>query len=196
MPGNFFYAGVTAEELNTIPVPFNSIPTGSTFNVSSYQQIDTLVDKLVILAPPDESIQDQILLNTKLLMWERIKEYRTIKSLNSGVFCNGKWFNTDVISRTQYERYYTKAMALLATDNTATDATVLSTSIGPTYWKTMDNSFIPMTIGLIKLLMPAIENREAEVFYQAEVHRTLLWNSTDPANYDFSTGWPISFGDT
>ena len=196
MAANHFYVDVPPDLIAQIDLPVKISEVDGKSCIGSMDPIACLADYEVNVASPDLSIQQQVLLNTKQQVWENIKALRTDKSLNSGVLCDGKWFNTDVVSRTQYERYHSKATALLASDPTTTNSTVMRTAMGPTYWKTMDNTMVPMTVGLIMDLMTAIENHEAAVFYQAEFHKGMMWNSSNPGQYDYTTGWPPSYGDS
>jgi hypothetical protein len=130
----------------------------------------------------------------KLDKWEEIKVERLRRTIGTGVPVAGKWFQTDIVSRTQYLTLDNKAFKLAIAGSPGT--TILQTASGPVYWKTMDNSFIPITIQLIHDIVQALEDQEAAVFKQAETHKAIMEASASPSIYNFSTGWPPAFGET
>lgn len=106
-------------------------------------------------------------------MWERIKEKR-YNNLRSGVKVKsvGKWFHTNDESRTQY-----LGLGLLP----AIPENLM--------WKTMDNSFVPMTKQLLNELMISMLTAEQADFANAERHKAAMEASANPSEYDYSDGW-------
>ncbi|WP_245636570.1 DUF4376 domain-containing protein [Eikenella longinqua] len=110
-------------------------------------------------------------------MWERIKAKRA-DNLRHGVYIQsvGKWFHTDDNSRTQY-------LALAV-------RTKLPENL---LWKTMDNSFLPMTKELLGELLDQMMVDEQADFANAEKHRAAMLQADKPLEYDYSGGWTANF---
>jgi hypothetical protein len=151
------------------------------------------VDPTTIVAAHIAGFPARAALKVRNAKWEEIKKERLRRTVDCAVTVHSKGFVTDPVSRSQFERLGNKADKVIAAGGSPTD--VLTTSLGPVMWKTVDNSFVPMTVQLIHDILTAIENQEALVFYRAEVHRATMWASADPANYDFSAGWPAVYGE-
>jgi hypothetical protein len=110
--------------------------------------------------------------------WERIKAERDRRKLNGGYTAGGKWFHSDTFSRTQQ-------IGLV----------MLGASIpANTPWKTMDGSFVTMTQTLAGQVFAAAAAQDMATFHAAELHKAAMEASADPAAYDFSGGWPATFG--
>ena len=116
----------------------------------------------------------------KQIIWEEIKKERE-EVLKSGVkmIVNGeaKWFHTDIISQQSYDRardYLTKH-----------EDQHIS-------WKTMDNTFINMSLQNINDLLDHIFVTGQKIFQIAEEKRIQLNNLTDPNlinSFDIKSGW-------
>lgn len=105
--------------------------------------------------------------------WEAIKQKRHTIT-RGGVYVKSvkKWFHTDDSSRTQY-------LALQILPQLPPDLT----------WKTMDNSFVPMTKALLTELAMTILQAEQADFANAEKHRLAMLQAQNPLEYDYSKGW-------
>lgn len=125
-------------------------------------------------------------------MWERIKALRD-KRKSGGVLVNGKWFHTDTASRIQWlglDRDATKLLNAGAAPNT------IMQKLGQNIlWKTMDGSFVPVTVSLPDPVVEATGDLDAKVFAKAEQHRATMLVTTPPGAYDFTTGWPTVYGE-
>ena len=110
-------------------------------------------------------------------MWERIKAKRQ-DNLRHGVYVKsvGKWYHTDDASRTQYI-----ALGILP---------ALPSDLS---WKTMDNSFVPMTKAILQELMLAMLADEQADFANAERHRAAMLKADKPLDYDYSAGWTVNY---
>lgn len=110
-------------------------------------------------------------------MWERIKKKR-YDNLRNGVYVKSvdKWFHTDDNSRTQY-------IALAVMPKMREDL----------MWKTMDNSFLPMTKKLLEELMAQMLVDEQADFANAEKHKAAMEKADNPLGYDYSGGWTKTF---
>jgi hypothetical protein len=144
---------------------------------------------------PDETFSETIpeptLEDLKMQLWERIKAKRdAIKA--GGVKVGTKWYHTDTESRIQHLGLLEKAKAARAAGGT--DTTRLQALGQDIRWKTMDGSFIYLTAKLAEDIFAAVTDLDAATFAAAETHRAAMEAAPDPASYDFSTGWPATFG--
>lgn len=106
-------------------------------------------------------------------MWERIKAKRA-QSCHAGIYINSvkKWFHSDAESRMQY-----------------TFLRTLDKLPEKQLWKTMDNSFVPMTRELLDELTLKLIADEQHDFQNAERHKAAMLKAENPLEYDFSDGW-------
>ena len=132
-----------------------------------------LIDDKISIMPANKATQEERLLQTQELMWEKIKAYRHAVT-RGGVYIPSvkKWFHTDDSSRTQY-------LALQILPELPSDL----------MWKTMDNSFVKMDKALITELAMTILQAEQADFANAEKHRLAMLQAQNPLEYDYSTGW-------
>lgn len=122
--------------------------------------------------------------------WEEIKAKRgAIKA--GGVKVGTKWYHTDTDSRIQHLGLLEKARAARAAGGT--DVTRLQALGQDIKWKTMDGSFIYLTVKHAEDIFAAVADLDAAAFAAAETHRVAMEASADPAAYDFSVGWPATF---
>lgn len=108
-------------------------------------------------------------------MWELIKE-RRLQAVTSGVYVESvdKRFHTDEVSVTSYSTI----AGMIALDN-----------YEPVQWKTMDNTWILLTVPIFKELQTAISQKTNTNYAIAEQHKSVMMKSDNPLEYDFSTGW-------
>lgn len=108
-------------------------------------------------------------------IWELIKE-RRLQAVTSGVYVESvdKWFHTDEVSVTSYSTI----AGMIALDN-----------YDPVQWKTMDNTWILLTIPIFKELQTAMSQKTNANYAIAEQHKSDMMKSDNPLEYDFSTGW-------
>lgn len=134
---------------------------------------------------PAETLDD-----AKARAWEAIKAKRDqLKA--GGVKVGTKWYHTDTESRIQHLGLLEKARAARAAGGT--DATRLQALGQDIKWKTMDGSFIYLTVKHAEDIFAAVTDLDAAAFAAAETHRVAMEASADPAAYDFSVGWPATF---
>lgn len=123
-------------------------------------------------------------------IWDSIKSKRdAIKA--GGVKVGIKWYHTDTESRIQHLGLLEKARGARAAGGT--DATRLQALGQDIQWKTMDGSFIYLTVKHAEDIFAAVTDLDAAAFATAETHRVAMEASADPAAYDFSVGWPATF---
>ncbi len=112
-----------------------------------------------------------------------IKVMRDERTQNGGfhVTVDGvkKWFHSDTRSRAQ--------QLALAQAGTAMPEDL--------QWKTMDGSFVTMTADLAQQIVTHAITQESAIYLVAENHLTALIASSTPETYDYSTGWPLIYGE-
>ncbi|HIC7208054.1 DUF4376 domain-containing protein [Burkholderia stabilis] len=124
-------------------------------------------------------------------VWARIKAKRdAIKA--GGVMVGSKWYHTDEASRIQYLALL--KMAEQAAAGGASGASALQHGGAEIRWKTMDGTFVPMTMQLAQDVFTAVAGLDFAAFGVAETHRAAMEAAANPAVYDFSGGWPETFG--
>jgi hypothetical protein len=115
-------------------------------------------------------------------VWERIKSERDRRK-SGGFRVAALWLHSDDASRIQYNTLLVTAFEKSLPLNYVLDPA----------WKTMDGTFVPMTVDLLRQTRDAGVAYESALFRQGELHKTAMAASADPAAYDFSTGWPAVF---
>lgn len=136
-----------------------------------------------VAPPPDASA-------VKAAKLEAIKAKRdAIKA--GGVKVGVKWYHSDTESRIQHLGLKDQARDLLAAGQP--DTTRLQKLGQDVRWKTMDGSFIYLTVKHAFDIVAAVGDLDALAFTAAETHRVAMEASADPASYDFSGGWPATF---
>lgn len=110
-------------------------------------------------------------------MWTRIKKKRH-DNLRGGVYVKsiGKWLHSDDESRAQYT--FMRTMPALPEKMV---------------WKTMDNTFVPMTKALLDELSLQLLADEQADFANAERHRAAMLKADNPLDYDYSGGWTANY---
>lgn len=127
----------------------------------------------------------------KITKWDAIKAKRdAIKA--GGVKVGTKWYHSDETSRTQYIGLLRMADAAVAAGGTG--STTLQYGGQDIQWKTMDGTFIKMTVQRANDVFNAVSGLDFAAFGAAEAHKAAMEASADPASYDFAAGWPATFG--
>lgn len=137
--------------------------------------------------PPSVSVSVSVV---KATVWDDIKAKRDAVVL-SGTKVGAKWYHSDEASRTKYIGLLRLADAAVAAGGSGT--TALQYGGQDIQWKTMDGSFIKMTVQRANDVFNAVTGLYFAAFGVAEVHRTEMEASADPANYDFSANWPAVY---
>lgn len=129
--------------------------------------------------------EEEVLAEAKESVWDQIKAERDRHILEGGYHITinevVKWFHSDVKSRTQYI--------------TIVNTGVTNPTLAIENWKTMDGSFVTMTVDLANSLLLHAVTQEAAIFAAAEQHKAAAFALADPSTYDFSTGWPLVYGE-
>ena len=110
-------------------------------------------------------------------MWTRIKQKRH-GNLRGGVYVKSisKWLHSDDESRAQYT--FMRTMSQLPEKMV---------------WKTMDNTFVPMTKALLDELSLQLLAVEQADLANAERHRAAMLQADNPLDYDYSGGWTANY---
>ena len=110
-------------------------------------------------------------------VWTRIKQKRH-DNLRGGVYVKSisKWLHSDDESRAQYT--FMRTMSQLPEKMV---------------WKTMDNTFVPMTKALLDELSLQLLADEQADFANAERHRAAMLKAGNPLDYDYSGGWTANY---
>jgi hypothetical protein len=123
--------------------------------------------------------------------WAKIKTKRDAVVLG-GAKVGAKWYHSDEASRTKYIGLVRMADAAIAAGGSG--STTLQYGGQDIQWKTMDGSFIKMTVQRANDVFAAVSGLDFAAFGVAETHKAAMEAAEDPASYDFSTGWPATFG--
>lgn len=110
---------------------------------------------------------------------ERIKDERDRRTQEGGYPAGGKWFHSDVISRTQQLGLVMMGASMPA----------------GIQWKTMDGSFVTMTPTLAQQIFQAAGVQDTSTFAAAQT--AIAAATADPYNFDHDTiAWPAIFTKT
>lgn len=148
--------------------------------------LDVANGRVVVVPKPAQSATE-----AKAAMWDTIKAKRDTVAAG-GVKVGAKWYHTDEASRAKYLGLVRMADSAVAAGGAAT--ATLQYGGQDIQWKTMDGSFIKMTVQRANDVLNAVSGLDFTAFAAAETHRVAMEASADPAAYDFANGWPATFG--
>ena len=111
-------------------------------------------------------------------VWKHIQQERDTRKAG-GVKVGTDWFHSDDASRIQQ-------LGLLMF-GASMPAGIM--------WKTMAGTFVPMTPTLAGQIFAATATNDQAIFTRAEIHKATMMASPDPTMYDYSTGWPLTYGE-
>lgn len=109
--------------------------------------------------------------------WEAIKAERDRRTF-AGVKVGQHWIHTDTFSRTQW-----LGMVLAGA------------SLPAIAWTTLDKAEVTTTPALAGQVFQAVMVSDSALFAIAKAKRVEMESSEDPAAYDVTDGWPLSFGE-
>jgi hypothetical protein len=163
---------------------------GEVYGFAADGSQDAFIPSTLVAITTDEADALRFPPKTPAQMWGAIKAKRdTVK--NSGVRVGTKWYHSDEASRTQYIGLLRMADAAVAAGGLG--STTLQYNGQDIQWKTMDGTFIEMTVQRANDVFAAISGLDFAAFGVAETHKAAMESSADPAAYDFSGGWPATF---
>lgn len=114
----------------------------------------------------------------KAMLWEKIKQERDRRTQQGGYCVDGKWFHSDILSRTQQ-------MGLVMMGNS------IPSNL---QWKTMDGTFVNMTPALANSIFMAAVQSDTVLFSHAEQLKVQM--ESDPENFSLSEcSWPLMYGE-
>ena len=146
---------------------------GEAYAITGMKTVICRSDGIYVWVATPEEIEAE-----RLNKWRQIESVRDSKIAN-GVMVNGFWWQTSVNARIRY-----MGAAAMGSEFVAT-----------TEWKTMTGEKTPLTGSLAAQIMMAIAINDAAIFQAAEQHKESMMASEDPSIYDFSEGWPETFGE-
>lgn len=144
------------------------LPVGS-INITQEE-----ADTLKLSQIPIKSLVDK-----KSEMWVKIKTERDRRIQTGGYKVGSKWYHSDTFSRTQQ-----MGLVMLGVNIPAN-----------TPWKTMDGTFVIMTQLLANQIFGTAAASDIAIFTAAELHKTNMELLSDPLTYNYSSNWPIIFGE-
>ena len=109
-------------------------------------------------------------------VWKEIQAMRDYRK-SAGVKIDTNWFHSDDTSRIQQ-------LAL-----TIMGANMPSNIM----WKTMQGTFVSMTPTLAMQIFQRIAGSDQAIYGRAEFHRQTMILSAEPENYNFMTGWTMTY---
>lgn len=156
---------VDTKWVELLPINNPNVPYGDEYEWNEEQNqwvICPELDAYKYLAQQDE-------------VWELIK-VRRLQAVTSGVYVESvdKWFHTDEVSVTSYSTI----AGMIALNN-----------YEPVQWKTMDNTWLLLTVELFKELQTAMSVKTNANYAVAEQHKAAMLEATNPLEYDYSEGW-------
>ena len=100
--------------------------------------------------------------------------------LDGGTKVGEKWFHSDSSSRIQQ-----LGLVIMGSNIPA-----------GLMWKTMDKSYVTMTQTLAMQVFAAVAASDGALYTKAEQVKSAMLSSASPASFDYTTGWPLVFGET
>jgi hypothetical protein len=148
--------------------------------------------------PSDAEIKIASEYAVKAKKWGEIKGERDRRK-SGGVLVNvgglDRWLHTDSDSKTQHLGNKDTARDQLASGGSMSDPLLDPETGEAIMWKTLGGIFIPMTCQLAFDIVMAIKSVEFSIFKAAEIHKVAMEASADPASYDYSSDWPLIYGE-
>ena len=126
----------------------------------------------------DQTRADQHLAPQRAAIWEAIKALRDRKTQAGGYAVLGKWYHSDLFSRSQQIGLVLMGAAV---------------PVG-LQWKTMDGTFVTMTAALAGQVFSAAAAADQAKFVHAESLRTAVYAAADPVSVNINAGWPAEYG--
>lgn len=126
--------------------------------------------------------------------WELIKAERDRRK-EAGFKVGGEWVHSDLFSRSQWLGLKDNARDALAVGGAMGD--VLRDSDGKVIaWKMLDGTFAQVTAKLAFDVVAAVTRSDMAIFTVAEQHNARMRAAEDPAAYDYTTDWPLSYAES
>lgn len=114
-------------------------------------------------------------------VWGLIKVERDRRRFDGGLQVGGHWFLSTQTAAGEYNSILNLGLP---------EATVIRSN-----WRTMDGTQVAMTPSLARQIITAGFTQAAAIDDAAQAHKVAMVASSNPAEYDFSTGWPAIYGE-
>lgn len=139
----------------------------------------TYDDNVITPMTDDEIISNPTFkAEVQVIVWKGIQAERDRRKAN-GVKVGSNWFHSDDTSRIQ--------QIGLVMFGANMPAGIL--------WKTLTGSFVQMSPTLAMQIFMAVAASDIAIFTVAEQHRGAMMASQNPKEYDYSSGWPVTYGE-
>jgi len=174
-------------------IPSDEFEVGFNEYITSSQMLQNGIPTMIqngrpIEYPPPDAYSDWInfewitneikLQEARDRIWLEIKATRDYRK-SSGILVGDYWYQSDDSSRIQQ-------LAIV----------MLGPNIPPDLlWKTKGGEFVIMTQLIASQIFSNTCTSDKNIFYIAESHKTDMYASADPLNYDYSTNWPPMYGE-
>lgn len=127
-------------------------------------------------------------------IWERIKADRDQRK-EAGFKVGSEWVHSDDSSRIQWLGLKDIARDTFAAGGSMESA-LHDSEGGAIVWKMLGGSFVPVTAQLAFDVVAAVTRSDMTIFTVAEQHNARMRAAEDPAAYDYTTGWPLSYAES
>jgi hypothetical protein len=131
-------------------------------------------------------------------IWSEIKNIRDERQVSGVKIIVGSddyWFHTDIQSQIQHLGLYESAKNHLNSSVSASMSDDLKLGEANIIWKCMGNKMLILTVQIVFDLIEADKKLMNDTFINSEILKAGLYESTDPVNFDVTTGWPVKFGE-
>lgn len=128
--------------------------------------------------PPQVELDTARLVLTQEKMWRDIQLERDRRKSN-GVKVGANWFHSDDTSRIQQ-----LGLVMFGANMPA-----------GIMWKTLGGGFVLMTPTLAMQIFMSVAASDQAIFAKAEYHKSQMLLQADPSNYNYLSGWPLTFGE-
>ena len=129
--------------------------------------------------PSKAELDQQILAQTRTVLWDSIKMERDRRKNDGGVKVGANWYHSDTSSRIQQLGLVMMGAGLPAN----------------LYWKTMSGGFVIMTPTLAMQIFQSVAASDMAIFTVAEQKKAAMIASATPETYDYLSGWPLIYGE-
>lgn len=180
----YLYEGVTAEEQNSIAQDVWVADLDGVHYVGTLEPVQALEGKLMSSAGQalPALYTEQELDALRQQVTAEIKAERDRRKAG-GFHVGDKWFHSDGDDRSQY-------LTLLIT---ALEKSLPVDFVFDQNWLTMDGTFVPMTVELIRQVRDAGIANEQILFNQGLVHIAAMLTLDNPRLYDYSGNWSETY---
>lgn len=141
----------------------------------------------------NKALADTLLKVSQERAWSAIKVERDRRTI-AGMKVAGMWVQSDLFSRSQWLGLKDCARDAIAAGSAMSEP--LSDSEGlPITWKMLDGSTVPVTSQLAFDVVAATTRSDMAIFAAAERHNAAMRELSDPASYDYTSGWPPAYAE-